>query len=51
MAVITAGDHRKRITWAPQVVADARACGVVLDHNGTLAALELLPPQIQLAAE
>lgn len=42
--LITSGDARKRITWAPEIVRDALALGVGLDHNGHVAPLDLLPP-------
>ncbi len=44
VALITAGDQRKRITWAPEVVAAAMQAGLGIDHNGYLAPLDLLPP-------
>ena len=44
VALITAGDGRKRITWAPEIVAAATASGVGLDHDGHVAPLGLLPP-------
>ena len=43
-ALITAGDARKRITWAPEVVQAALRAGTVLDHDGHVAPLDLLPP-------
>ena len=43
-ALITAGDARKRITWAPEIVQAAVGRGVVLDHDGHVAPLNLLPP-------
>lgn len=44
MALITAGDGRKRVTWAPEIVAAAMAAGAGMDHNGYIAPLDLLPP-------
>ena len=44
VALITAGDARKRVTWAPEIVAAAMAQGVGLDHDGHVAPLGLLPP-------
>lgn len=35
--VMTAGDHRKRIEWDPQVLAAARECGWALDADGCVA--------------
>ena len=43
-ALITAGDARKRITWAPEIVQAATAAGFGLDHDGHVAPLALLPP-------
>ena len=43
-ALITAGDARKRITWAPEIVRAAMDAGMVLDHDGHVAPLALLPP-------
>ena len=42
--LITSGDARKRITWAPEIVREATALGVGLDHDGHVAPLALLPP-------
>ena len=49
MALVTAGDARKRITWAPEVAAAALAAGTVLDHDGHVAPLALLPPTTRSA--
>lgn len=32
--LMTAGDHRKRITWTPEIVQAAAAMGIAMDHNG-----------------
>ena len=48
-ALITAGDARKRITWAPEVVQAALEAGTVLDHDGHVAPLSLLPPPTRKA--
>ncbi len=42
--LITSGDARKRITWSPEIVREAMAHGVGLDHDGHVAPLALLPP-------
>jgi quercetin dioxygenase-like cupin family protein len=47
--LITAGDARKRITWAPEIVAAAMQAGTVLDHDGHVAPLDLLPPPTRIA--
>ncbi len=44
IAVITAGDARKRITWAPNLVAAAAEADVGIDPNGYIAPARLLPP-------
>ncbi len=44
VALITAGDARKRINWAPEIVQAATAAGFGLDHDGHVAPLDLLPP-------
>ena len=57
--LITAGDSRKRPVWAPEVVRAAMEHGSVLDHDGHVAPLALLPPatrravteMMQMAAE
>ena len=49
MALITAGDGRKRITWAPEIVQAAIERGCVLDHDGHVAPLNLLPPATRSA--
>lgn len=50
IALITAGDGRKHVTWAGGIVAAAAAAGVGLDHAGYLAPLDLLPPPTRAAA-
>ncbi len=50
IALITAGDQRKRVAWAPEIVTAASAEGTGLDHAGYLAPLELLPPPTRAAA-
>ena len=49
VALVTAGDARKRITWAPEVVQAALAAGTVLDHDGHVAPLALMPPATRSA--
>ncbi len=49
IALITAGDGRKRITWAPEIAAAAMAAGSGIDHNGYVAPLDLLPPPTRAA--
>ena len=44
VALITASDARKRITWAVEIVQAATEMGVGLDHDGHVAPLGLLPP-------
>ena len=44
IAVLTAGDHKKRPEWGPEIVTQAAAAGVGIDHAGYLAPLQLLPP-------
>ena len=44
VALVTAGDQRKPIQWAPDILAAAAAAGWGLDHDGHVAALDLLPP-------
>ncbi len=48
-ALITSGDARKRIVWAPEIAAAALAAGAVLDHDGHVAPLGLLPPPTRAA--
>ena len=43
IAVMTAGDHRKRIVWGEQVLRQAEAAGFVLDPDGRVASKRLLP--------
>ena len=49
VALITAGDARKRVVWAPEIVAAAMAVGSGIDHNGYVAPLDLLPPPTRAA--
>jgi mannose-6-phosphate isomerase-like protein (cupin superfamily) len=49
IAVVTAGDGKKRIEWAPEIVRAARAAKLGMDHNGYVAPLHLLPMVVQLA--
>ena len=49
MALITSGDQRKRVTWAPEIAAAAMAAGFGIDHNGYIAPLSLLPPSTREA--
>lgn len=50
VALITAGDARKRIAWAPEIVRAAIERGAMLDHDGHVAPLLLMPPATRLAA-
>ena len=50
VALITAGDARKRITWAPEIIVAALQAGTVLDHDGHVAPAALLPPPTRQAA-
>ena len=47
--LVTAGDQRKRIVWAPEVAEAALAAGTGLDHDGHVAALSFLPPPTRAA--
>ena len=47
--LITGGDARKRISWAPEIIAAAMAAGHGLDHDGHVAPLDLLPPPTRAA--
>ena len=47
--LITAGDGRKRITWAPEIANAALERGIGLDHDGHVAPLDLLPPPTRQA--
>ncbi|CAE6843065.1 hypothetical protein R69658_06815 [Paraburkholderia aspalathi] len=51
IAVMTAGDQKKHITWAEDVVAAAAKAGFGVDHNGYVAPLRLLPFETRQAAE
>ena len=48
-ALITAGDARKQIAWAPEIVQAALQGGTVLDHDGHVAPLDLMPPTTRTA--
>ncbi|MBV8915204.1 MAG: cupin domain-containing protein [Acetobacteraceae bacterium] len=48
-ALVTAGDARKWIHWAPEIVQAALAAGTVLDHDGHVAPLALMPPPTRTA--
>ena len=50
VALITAGDARKRATWAPEVIRAAMQAGTVLDHDGHVAPLALMPLPTRMAA-
>jgi quercetin dioxygenase-like cupin family protein len=41
--LMTAGDHKKRIAWSDEIVAQAASIGLAIDHNGYVADLDLLP--------
>jgi mannose-6-phosphate isomerase-like protein (cupin superfamily) len=43
LTVLTAGDHRKRLVWADEVVEAAGAKGFSVDPNGCIVARRLLP--------
>ena len=49
MAVISAGDHKTRISWSEEIVMAAGKAGVALDHNGYIADLDLLPLSVKQA--
>ena len=49
VALITTGDGRKRIDWAPEIATAATEHGVGLDHDGHVAPLALLPPRTRAA--
>ena len=51
IAVMTAGDQKKHITWAAEVVAAAAKAGFGVDHNGYIAPLRLLPFETRQTAE
>ena len=51
IAVMTAGDQKKHITWAAEVVAAAAKAGFGVDHNGYVAPLRLLPFETRQTAE
>ncbi len=45
IAVLTAGDHKKRPVWSENVLRRAADAGFGLDHAGYVAPLRLLPPE------
>lgn len=45
--LMTAGDHRKRITWAPEIIKAATKADRAMDHNGYVADLNLLPYDVR----
>lgn len=47
IAVLTAGDHKKRPVWSEDVLRQAAKAGFGLDHAGYVAPLRLLPPEVQ----
>lgn len=47
--LMTAGDHKKKIQWAPEIVKAAAKAGLAMDHNGYVAALDLLPYEVRNA--
>ncbi len=51
VALVTSGDHRKRPTWAPEIVRDAMEQGYGIDHDGHVAPLALLPPPTRAAVK
>jgi mannose-6-phosphate isomerase-like protein (cupin superfamily) len=50
LAVVTAGEHKKRPVWAEEIVHAAAQAGYGLDHAGYIAPLSLLPPDVQQRA-
>jgi mannose-6-phosphate isomerase-like protein (cupin superfamily) len=49
IAVLIAGDQKKHPMWAPEIVKQAAAAGVGVDHSGYVAPLRLLPLEVQRA--
>ena len=47
--LMTAGDHKKHIEWAEEVVVAAARAGLAIDHDGYVAQLGLLPPTVRAA--
>lgn len=45
----TAGDHKKEIEWAEDVIRAAAGAGLAIDHDGCVAELHLLPPAVREA--
>lgn len=43
LTIVSAGDHRKRLVWAKEVVDAAQAQGFTLDPNGCIVEQRLLP--------
>jgi quercetin dioxygenase-like cupin family protein len=50
IAVITAGDHKKRPVWSEAVMREAAAAGFGLDHAGYIAPWRLLPLDVRRQA-
>ena len=50
IAVVTAGDHKKRPVWPEDIVREAARAGYGLDHAGYIAPLRLLPLEAQKRA-
>ena len=50
MAVVTAGDHKKRPVWPEEIIRAAAQAGYGLDHAGYVAPLRLLPLEVQQRA-
>jgi len=51
VAMLIAGDERKRVAWDTATAAEAASAGFGIDHNGYLALRHLLPEAQSLAAE
>ena len=51
VAMLIAGDERKRARWDGSVIEAAAQAGYALDHNGMVASHRLLPQTQRLAAE
>jgi quercetin dioxygenase-like cupin family protein len=50
VAVLSAGDHKTRVSWAPEIARAVGKAGYAIDHNGYVADLELLPLSVQKSA-
>lgn len=50
IAVLTAGDHKKRPHWDQAIIAAAAKAGLGVDHSGYVAPLRLLPPEAEANA-